>query len=52
MDFIRQVLFLKKDYSLFLVVLCLCCCMSSSLVVVTGGYSLVAVASLVAEHGL
>ena len=52
MDFIRQVLFLKKDYYLFLVVLCLCCCLSSSLVVAIGGYSRVAVVSLVAEHGL
>ena len=52
MDFIRQVLFLKKDYYLFLVVLCLCCCLSSSLVVAIGGYCLVAEVSLVAEHGL
>ena len=51
--------FFKQNFYLFLAVLGLFCCVGFSLVAASGGYSLVAVlrlliavASLVAEHGL
>ena len=51
--------FFKQKFYLFLAVLGLFCCVGFSLVAASGGYSpvavlrlLIAVASLVAEHGL